>query len=69
MKIKDNKLLTGFLKAFKISFFAISLNLSFNAYSCKTGSKLGHFPKIANLFNQNGRGQSVVKIRDKQFPT
>ena len=34
---------------------------------CKTGSKLGRFPKIANLFNQNGRGQGVVKIRDKQF--
>ena len=35
----------------------------------KTGSKQGHFPKIANLFNQNGRGQGVVKIRDKQFFT
>ena len=32
----------------------------------KTGSKLGHFLKIANLFNQNGRGQGLVKIRDKQ---
>ena len=38
-------------------------------YWCKTGSKLGHFPKITNLFNQNGRGQGVVKIRDKQFFT
>ena len=36
-------------------------------YWCKTGSKLGHFPKITNLFNQNERGQGVVKIRDKQF--
>ena len=38
-------------------------------YWCKTGSKLGHFLKIAYLFNQNGRGQGVVKIRDKQFFT
>ena len=38
-------------------------------HGCKTGSKLGHFPKIANIFNQNGRGQGVVKIRDKQFFT
>ena len=38
-------------------------------HGCKTGSKLGHIPKIANLFNQNGRGQGVVKIRDKQFFT
>ena len=38
-------------------------------YGCKTGSNLGNFPKIANLFNQNGRGQGVVKIRDKQFFT
>ena len=29
-------------------------------HGCKTGSKLGHFPKIANIFNQNGRGQGVV---------
>ena len=36
---------------------------------CKTGSKLGHFSKIANLFNQNGRGQGVINIRDKQFLT
>ena len=36
-------------------------------HGCKTGSKLGHFPKIANIFNQNGRDQGVVKIRDKQF--
>ena len=36
-------------------------------HGCKTGSKIGHFPKIANIFNQNGRGQGVVKIRDKQF--
>ena len=36
-------------------------------YWCKTDSKLGYFPKITNLFNQNGRGQGVVKIRDKQF--
>ena len=36
-------------------------------HGCKTGSKLGHFPKIANLFNQYGRGQGVVNIRDKQF--
>ena len=28
-------------------------------YRCKTFSKLGHFPKIANLFNQNARGQGV----------
>ena len=34
---------------------------------CKTGSKLGHFPKITNLFNQNGRGQGVVKIREKNY--
>ena len=34
---------------------------------CKTGSKLGHFTKIANLFKQNGRGQGVVKIQDEQF--
>ena len=33
----------------------------------KTGSKLGNFPKITNLFNQNGRGQGVVKIREKHF--
>ena len=26
-------------------------------HGCKTGSKLGHFPKIANIFNQNGRGK------------
>ena len=38
-------------------------------HGCKTGSKLGNFTKIANLFNQNGRGQGVVKIRDKQFFT
>ena len=38
-------------------------------HGCKTGSKLGHFPKFANLFNQNGRGQGVVKIQDKQFFT
>ena len=38
-------------------------------HGCKTGSKLDHFPKIANIFNQNGRGQGVVKIRDKQFVT
>ena len=38
-------------------------------HGCKIGSKLGHFSKIANLFNQNGRGQGVVKIRDKQFFT
>ena len=38
-------------------------------HGCKTDSKLDHFPKIANLFNQNGRGQGVVKIRDKQFFT
>ena len=25
---------------------------------------LAHFPKIKNLFNQNGHGQGVVKIRD-----
>ena len=36
-------------------------------YWCKTGSKLGHFPNITSLFNQNGRGQGVVKIRNKQF--
>ena len=36
-------------------------------HGCKTGSNLGHFPKIANRLNQNGRGQGVVKIRDKQF--
>ena len=36
-------------------------------YGYKTGSKLGHFSKIANPFNQNGRGQGMVKIRDKQF--
>ena len=35
-------------------------------YGFKTGSKLGNFPKIANLFNQNGRGQGVVKIRDNK---
>ena len=35
----------------------------------KTGSKLSNFPKIVNIFNQNGRGQDVVKIRDKQFVT
>ena len=35
-------------------------------HGCKTGSKLGHFLKIANLFNQNGRGQGVVKIRDNK---
>ena len=29
---------------------------------CEIGSNLGYFPKIANLFNQNGRGQGVVKI-------
>ena len=33
---------------------------------CKTGSKLGHFPKIANLFNQNRRGWGVVKIKDNK---
>ena len=38
-------------------------------HGCKTGSKLGNFTKIANLFNQNGRGQGVVKIRDKQLFT
>ena len=38
-------------------------------HECKTGSKLGNLTKIANLFNQNGRGQGVVKIRDKQFFT
>ena len=26
-------------------------------HGCKTGSKLGNLKKIANLFNQNGRGQ------------
>ena len=36
-------------------------------HGCKTGSKLGYFPKIANLFNQNGRGQGVVKIQDKKI--
>ena len=36
---------------------------------CKTGSKLDNFPKIAKLFNKNGRGQGVVEIRDKQFFT
>ena len=36
-------------------------------HGCKTGLKLGQIPKIANQFNQNGRGQGVVKIRDKQF--
>ena len=35
--------------------------------ACKTGSKLGHFSKITNLFNQNGRGQGVVKIREKKL--
>ena len=34
---------------------------------CKTGSKLGHFPKNANLFYQNERGQGVVKIRVNNF--
>ena len=34
---------------------------------CKTGSELGHCPKIANLFNLNGRGQGVVNIGDKQL--
>ena len=34
---------------------------------CKTGSKLGHFPKIENLLNQNRRGQGVVKIQNKKF--
>ena len=34
---------------------------------CEIGSKLGHFPKIANLFNQYGLGQGVVKIRYKQI--
>ena len=38
-------------------------------HGCKTGSKLGNFLKIANLFNQNGRGQDVVKIQDKQLFT
>ena len=33
-------------------------------HGCKTDSKLGHFPKIANLFNQNGRGQGV----DRAWP-
>ena len=28
---------------------------------CNTGSKLGHFPKTANLINQNGRGQILDK--------
>ena len=31
-------------------------------YVSEAGSKLGHFQKIENLFNQNWRGQSVVKI-------
>ena len=26
-------------------------------HGCKTGSKIGNLPKIANLFKQNGRGQ------------
>ena len=30
-------------------------------YGCTTGSKLGHFPKIANLFNQNGRDQNRLR--------
>ena len=33
-------------------------------YMFKNGSNLRDFPKIKKLFNQNGRGQSVVKIRD-----
>ena len=36
-------------------------------HGCKTGSKLDHFSKIAIIFNQNGRGQGVVKIRDKKI--
>ena len=31
------------------------------------GSKLGHFPKIENLFHQNGRDQNIVKIQNKKF--
>ena len=38
-------------------------------YGRKTGLKLGNFPKIANLFNQIGRDQGVIKIPDKQFLT
>ena len=33
-------------------------------YWSETGSNLGHFPKIKNIFNQNGHGQGVVKIQD-----
>ena len=71
MKIKDNQLLIYiFSKLFKFSFLLFPLFKALMLiYGCKTGSKLGNFSKISNLFNQNRRGQGVVKIRDKQFFT